>query len=285
MPSKRNGTIPRTCIICGTPFMAWPYQVQQGKDKYCSHPCYSIGRIRNVTMTCEQCQQAFTVKPNLSDSRFCSRKCFKESLKKREVRSCQQCGTSFETLTSGKQRFCSPICKGMASRADADVTFWSHIQKGENPDDCWLWTGYTSAGYGQFEASGKVYGAHRFSLELKLGRPLAKGMMALHTCPRGDNRWCTNWLHLREGTAVMNYKDARDRGQAPVGENHYLRKFPEKSLKGERHPQAKLTESAVREIRTAALKGARITELAQQFGISPATVGYIIHRRTWKHVA
>ena len=55
--------------------------------------------------------------------------------------------------------------------------------------------------------------------------------------------------------------------------------------RGERHGRAKLTAEAVREIR-----GANITvvgtadALAEQFGVSPVTIGKVHRRETWRHV-
>jgi len=47
--------------------------------------------------------------------------------------------------------------------------------------------------------------AHRLSLELALGRPLAPGMLACHTC---DNPGCIRPSHLYEGSPRANHQDA-----------------------------------------------------------------------------
>jgi len=58
---------------------------------------------------------------------------------------------------------------------------------------------------------------------------------------------------------------------------------------GEACPNAKLTEKAVRDIRDGYKKRKRkygyITEQANKYGVSPATIQFAILRRTWKHVS
>jgi hypothetical protein len=51
---------------------------------------------------------------------------------------------------------------------------------------------------------GRQYKAHRLSLELKLGRPIASGMQARHSC---HFKPCVNQDHLSEGTYKDNRKD------------------------------------------------------------------------------
>ena len=56
--------------------------------------------------------------------------------------------------------------------------------------------------------------------------------------------------------------------------------------RGSRHGAAKLTERDVREIRRRYGKGREtFAALATAFNVSPQTVGGIVHRRSWQHVA
>jgi hypothetical protein len=55
--------------------------------------------------------------------------------------------------------------------------------------------------------------------------------------------------------------------------------------RGAAHHQAKLTDEAVRELRSRHRQGAAIRALARAHGLAPATVGAIVRRETWRHVA
>ena len=80
-----------------------------------------------------------------------------------------------------------------------------------DPDDCWLWTGAVSSGYGTIRGDdGKTKKAHRVALEIALGRPIDPGKFVCHTC---DNPPCVNPAHLYEGTAQDNSDDAVVRGR------------------------------------------------------------------------
>ncbi len=55
--------------------------------------------------------------------------------------------------------------------------------------------------------------------------------------------------------------------------------------RGSRHGAAKLTERDVREIRRRYGKGREtFAALADAFGVSPQTIGLVVHRLTWTHV-
>jgi hypothetical protein len=79
--------------------------------------------------------------------------------------------------------------------------FWSHVDKS---GDCWLWTAYTSNGYGRTAARRhgvqRVFLAHRASYHLT-GHVIPEGMVLDHTC---HNRSCVNPAHLRPVTNKQN---------------------------------------------------------------------------------
>jgi len=98
--------------------------------------------------------------------------------------------------------------------------FWSYVNRG-GPDDCWLWTGGTSAGYGRFTPEhGVRVRAHRLAYELTVG-PIPDELQIDHlchnrdaTCPGGPScrhRRCTNPAHLEPVIQQVNLQRAHDR--------------------------------------------------------------------------
>jgi hypothetical protein len=96
------------------------------------------------------------------------------------------------------------------------------------------------------------------------GRPVPRGKYACHEC---DNPACVRPSHLYVGMPIENTQDMIRRGRLVCGE---------------RAKQAKLTEAAVIEIRSA--QGSA-SALAMRFGVSPSNVHAIRARKTWRHVA
>lgn len=79
---------------------------------------------------------------------------------------------------------------------------------------CWFWTGaLNTQGYGVINKGGNsgVMYAHRFSLQMKLGRELADGECALHRC---DTPSCVNPAHLFLGSLKDNAQDMLSKGRA-----------------------------------------------------------------------
>ncbi len=60
---------------------------------------------------------------------------------------------------------------------------------------------------------------------------------------------------------------------------------PERLVRGEDHPNSKVTEEAVRRIRALRAQGMTLREIAGQVGVSFTNVGLIARRVTWAHVA
>lgn len=99
--------------------------------------------------------------------------------------------------------------------------FWARV---DVQDDCWLWTGSTTRGYGQIRSGGRVVYAHRFALEQALGRKLAAHELACHTC---DNPACVNPAHLWPGTHRDNAADSVRKGRHPeAAQTHCKRGHP-----------------------------------------------------------
>lgn len=147
---------------------------------------------------------------------------------------------------------------------------------------CVQWGGAHSNGYARVGGRGCV---SRIVLAAKIGRPLHDGMLALHTCPGGDNKWCVNAAHLREGTVADNTSgDAVSRAQMAQGDTHWSRRAPNLLPRGERRGSAKLTPEAVIAIRGAVAQGESQRTVAARYGVAFQTVSKIVNFTKWKHV-
>jgi hypothetical protein len=121
--------------------------------------------------------------------------------------------------------------------------------------------------------------------------PIPDGMWVCHTC---DTPPCVRPLHLFLGTNRDNSQDAlakgrlnpmlRDGSLGRLGQAA-LRTDPSLLRRGERHPNAKLTEQAVQAIRSASAAGATRAELARRFAVSEPLIFAIAKRRVWRHLA
>jgi hypothetical protein len=194
-------------------------------------------------------------------------------------------------------------------------SFLSRIEI-KNSDECWLWTGARhSSGYGYFKYKGKGYFAHRVAFEMTHGEIDVK-LSVCHDCPGGDRPLCCNPDHLFSGTHSDNMRDkiSKGRGNMPSGDDHYLRIHPEKALRGDdhwtrrhpdkvargenhsatmklhavrgcSHPNSKLTETQVLEIRRLkSLTGLSHKQIGEMFGVGKSAIKQVVSRRTWGHI-
>jgi hypothetical protein len=147
--------------------------------------------------------------------------------------------------------------------------FFSRADRSAGPDGCWPWKGAKNEdGYGQIKIRGEQVGAHRRAWELARG-PIPKcadrkrRKMVLHNCPGGDLPACVNPSHLWLGTHAENMADRSAKQRQPVGSMH---------------PNSKLTEAQVVELRALA-PTTRAKALARRFGISDVQVRNIASGR------
>jgi hypothetical protein len=142
-----------------------------------------------------------------------------------------------------------------------------HVERSGGPDACWLWTGLLGEnGYGIIGINGKAYKAHRVSYFIKHGR-IDKDRFVLHHC---DVRSCVNPAHLFLGTPKDNSQDAVKKGRNT-------------RLYGEDNGKAKLTRAEVLTIRRICKRGGVYQKtVAKQFGVSEATVSYIVNGGRWQ---
>jgi len=157
--------------------------------------------------------------------------------------------------------------------------FWSKVNKNgpavshvDGLGPCWLWKGSVRwNGYGKMKVGDRTPYAHRISWKIHNG-PIPAGMCALHRC---DTPACVNPAHLFLGTHADNARDMRGKGR---------------DSRGSRHPNAKLKEADILEIRAqyadgrSRVAGIKGGELAKRFGVNPVTISEIVNGKRWRHV-
>lgn len=153
----------------------------------------------------------------------------------------------------------APLSAPEETKEEALGRFYSKV--GKVPGGCWLWLASKNhKGYGIFWYRSRNAVAHRFAWEQSRG-PIPPGLVIDHfVC---ENPSCVNPAHLRVTTNRANVI---------------------RGIGGERSPNAKLTESQVREIRARCAAGAVRADLAREFGVGDSTLGRIVRREKWTHV-
>lgn len=143
--------------------------------------------------------------------------------------------------------------------------FWTYVDVWGD-DACWEWLGgrWGQMHYGRFKYRGATYSAHRVAWQLTHGQ-IPDGLFVLHRC---DNPPCVNPSHLFLGTQKDNLVD-RDR----KGRSVYHR--------GAANSAAKLSESAVAEIRAQYKAGRLQRDIAKDFGTTQTNVSWIVRGLTW----
>ena len=132
----------------------------------------------------------------------------------------------------------------MIEIVDLPMRFAEKIRVYE-PTDCWLWPAYCNRdGYAEAKLDGRSRLLHRWLFERYVG-PIPPGKVLRHTC---DTPNCVNPEHMLIGTHADNVADRVRRRRC---------------ARGEQHGRAKLTWSAVRDIRWRWQAGA-VTARAQQ---------------------
>jgi hypothetical protein len=130
---------------------------------------------------------------------------------------------------------------------------------------CLLWCGpVNEQGYGRLYIGKRATRANRWAWKQRHG-PIPKGQHVLHKC---DVTYCVNVDHFFLGTNAENISDK-------------MRKGRYRCLRGERHPNSKLNENAVRHIRSKVESAACYASL---YGVTPELVWMVQGRKIWKHV-
>lgn len=148
--------------------------------------------------------------------------------------------------------------------------FWKYTRV-SSQDECWLWVGrlVKPHGYGALRIGNKDYRSHRVSWEIHHG-PIPKTMYVCHHC---DTPACVNPHHLFLGSPADNSRDMARKGRQMTTPPRLL---------GSKHPQSKLTEHQVIEMRGLyQAGGVTCRELGQRYGISESGAARIIKGESW----
>lgn len=132
---------------------------------------------------------------------------------------------------------------------------------------CWLWDATATAGRGQsrrgkIKNKGRVLVAPRVAYELWRG-PIADGGMVLHACDVG---LCCNPDHLYVGDHADNTRDAVERARFVRGRSHW---------------NSKLSERDVRAMRERRASGAKLADIAAEFGVSRSNASLVCSGAAW----
>ena len=145
----------------------------------------------------------------------------------------------------------------------------------ENEDGCWIWVaGRFNTGYGKFWYDGQSLGAHRISYRIYEGEIESDGItnpQVNHLC---HVRECVNPEHLYVGSQKENVHDAIENGTftRPTGG------CGNPGPRDKNHPQVKLSQDEVKEIRSAYESGnAYQTELAEKYGVSQSHISRLVN--------
>lgn len=142
--------------------------------------------------------------------------------------------------------------------------FWRLVDR-RGDDECWLWRGATTRGYGAFHPTWReTVKAHRYSYVLH-GGSLAHGQVVCHRC---DNPGCVNPAHLFAGTQAENMADMAAKGRRASGAVLATRGRAKLS------PEAR---SAIRQARGSV----RVSALAERYGVSASAVYRVLAGTCW----
>ena len=144
---------------------------------------------------------------------------------------------------------------------------WLNNHSNFQSDECLPWPyGKAANGYGSVRVGGKTAHAHAVMCRIAHGPPpTATHTDVAHSCV--GRRDCCNPRHLRHATPAENQQDKIVQGTMP---------------RGSRHSKAKLSETAVRDIRAAIKDGsATQAQLARKYDVSHKAVAFVVSGANW----
>lgn len=145
--------------------------------------------------------------------------------------------------------------------SDAAVREFIEVRSIPEPTTgCWIWMStVNAAGYAVARINQRNVRAHRASFAAFHG-PIPPGMLVQHSC---DTRCCVSPSHLSAGTNATNSLDMAKKGRAV----------------------RKLSPEDVRRIRARVSGGETQASVAEAFDVTDSTIGSIVLRKKWRHVA
>lgn len=164
--------------------------------------------------------------------------------------------------------------------------FWRYVE--QQPNGCWRWIGGTTNQlYGRFWDGRRKVLAHRYAFETLVG-DIPDGMLICHKC---DNPNCVNPDHMFIGTMQDNMDDAKQKGRLN-GRPRVIRPDCESIRKGrtrkykpvhtpQKRGRKSLVPLEVIEQIVSKFDGTwgQKTSLANEFGITPQRVQYILRKQ------
>lgn len=208
----------------------------------------------------------------LADGIFCRRCRRKKHQLPSTIRACSTRGCTYRVRThvrrSGFSKIGVPLADGIfcwycrrkkrkrreiikPTIEDERTRFWSKVDKSAGPSKCWPWLcGRDKNGYGKFwMRNGRTVKAHRYAIGL-LEPGNSRDDVGKHSC---DHPWCCNPAHVNHGTQAANQKEKVERGR---------------SLKGTKHPHAKIDEATALKIKKLRKQGFTYPKIASAFGLT-----------------
>lgn len=139
------------------------------------------------------------------------------------------------------------------------------IEYSVNEKGCWECTSHylNNKGYPVTKIKGKQVSVARYMFIVNRGE-ITGGLHVRHKC---DNPLCINPDHLELGTHADNMRDKVERGR---------------SRKGVLSPNAKLSESDIKDIREN--KNLTRKQLSEKYGVSIPTIRSILLKKKWGHL-
>lgn len=150
---------------------------------------------------------------------------------------------------------------------------WIKANTAHLGDECVAWPfSRADNGYGASWDAGAYISAHRHMCRAAHGEPPSPRHVAAHSCGNG-HLGCVNPRHLRWATPSQNTLDSIAHGTHPAAYSA-----------GSAHPNAKLTEAMVLEIRAKLAGGNGPADLAREYGVCASAISQIKARRAWVHI-